>query len=196
MFHKQHTGGPVNIPIDVTQIDWAKVAEGGKLLLWAGGQIKVWIEKRMAATPKSPSAPSGTTTEVAPKEIAIVVLISRPAEQDVRAFLQSQNIEADLFRIESLTPQLPPDPNVWEEIVREFFAVFNRIQATSGARKFHIFLAGPAALAFAMGCTLSTLFDVHLYQWPVGGTGSYYEVIRGTSRERLMSPPKSAAADK
>lgn len=163
------------------------------LLLWTGKQIKAWLEARQAGNPQA--MPEKTHQKKTPSDVAIAVRISRLNVEDVRAFLAARRIAADVVVISNSDSDevvhLPNEAGVWEELVREFYTAFTTIQAQIGARRFHIFLSAPAALSFAMGCTMSTMYDVHLYQWD-GDRGTYTEVIRGTSRERLMKPARAA----
>jgi SMODS-associated and fused to various effectors sensor domain len=121
------------------------------------------------------------------REVALVVQLSRTPLKDVQRFLESRRIEAEMIVVTRPgdPPELfiPVEPALWEEIVRDFHAGVVRVQQQRGAQRFHVFLAAPAALAFAMGCTMSTQYDAHLYHWD-GST--YVEVIRDTSRHRLM----------
>ncbi|HEY4687752.1 MAG TPA: SAVED domain-containing protein [Anaerolineae bacterium] len=177
------------IPISPT--DAQTLADATKILLWAGKQIKAWLEARQANKPKPASGK--TSRKKAPTDVAIAVRISRLSVEDVRAFLAARRIAADIVVISNSDTDevvhLPNEAGVWEELVREFYTAFTTIQAEIGARRFHVFLAAPAALSFAMGCTMSTMYDVHLYQWD-GDRGTYVEVVRGTSRERLMKPAR------
>ena len=176
--------------ITPSDLDNAKTAL--ELILWAGKHLKVWVESR---TPDTESKAKTAKPKKMPGDIAIAVRISRLNVQDVKAYLAAHKIDAEVLVIantrEDEVVHLLNDPDAWEEIVREFYTAFTKIQAERGAKRFHIFLAAPAALAFAMGCTMSTLYDVHLYQWDLDRQ-TYVEVIRGTSRKRLMTPVKGA----
>jgi hypothetical protein len=161
-----------------------------KLFVWAGKQLKAWVESRQPGAAEAKAKPARKAKR---RDVAIVVRISRLNVEDVRAFLAARKIDADLVVISNSPSDqvvhLPNDAEAWEELVREFYAAFTKIQAETGARRFHLFLAAPAALGFAMGCTMSTLYDVHLYQWDPDRQ-TYVEIIRGTSRNRLMAPVK------
>lgn len=180
------------LPINPT--DAQTLLDAGKLLVWGGKQLKVWIEARQAAEPDA--KPTTTQKKKTAPDVAIVVRISRMNVEDVRHYLDTHKIKADLIVISNTTSDeaihLPSDADAWEEMVREFYTAFTKIQAQSGAKRFHIFLSAPAALAFAMGCTMSTLYDVRLYQWDIE-QHVYFEAIRGASRKRLMSPSKGSA---
>jgi len=176
------------LPLSPTDAQTLKDATG--LLLFAGQQIKAWIVARQAARADKPAKEVETLGEAKqPGDVAIVVRISRLNVVDVRAYLKLRQIDADLIVISNSDSDevrnLPYEAEVWEELVREFYAAFTQVQARYGAQRFHVFVAAPAALTFAMGCTMSTLYDVHLYQWDLG-QHTYVEVIRSTSRERLM----------
>lgn len=181
------------LPLTPSDAETLKEATG--LLLWAGKQIKVWIEARLADGRDAPKTDLETKgKKKKPRDIAIVVRISRLAVEDVHAYLKKQNLDADLIVISNSDTDkvvhLSNKAEVWEELVREFYTAFTKVQAEFGAQRFHIFVSAPAALTFAMGCTMSTLYDVHLYQWDLEDH-TYVEVIRGTSRERLMKQVKS-----
>jgi len=121
-----------------------------------------------------------------------VVQLSMSPVKDVRRFLDTQGIEADLILVTrpdaGASGMMPVDAAVWEETVREFHRGFSAVQEERGAQRFHLFMSAPTVLAFAMGCTVSTQYDFHLYQW-VPESGRYVEVIRGVTRDRLMRAP-------
>jgi len=180
------------LPLTPSDAETLKTATG--LLLWAGKQIKVWIEARRADRETNPKAKPPTIGKAKkPRDVAIVVRISRLAVEDVHAYLKQRKLDADVIVISNSDSDevihLPNKAEVWEELVREFYTAFTKVQAEFGAQRFHIFVSAPSALTFAMGCTMSTLYDVHLYQWDLENH-TYVEVIRGTSRERLMKVVK------
>ncbi|HLF25544.1 MAG TPA: SAVED domain-containing protein [Anaerolineae bacterium] len=174
--------------LPISPADAQTLKDAVPLLLWAGKQIKAWLQARQANPPKSRAG--AVRGQRAARDVAIVVRISRVNVEDVRVFLEQQQIDAEMIVISNSDTDevvyLPNAADAWEELVREFYTAFSKIQAEFGARRFHIFLAAPAALAFAMGCTMSTLYDVQLYQWDLDEQ-TYVEVIRGTSRKRLMA---------
>ena len=176
-------------PISPSDVETAKKAFD--LMVWAGEHIKAWIESRESKADASAKPSPKTKT---PNAVAIAVRISRMNVADVKAFLAAHKIDAQMIVVANSEMDEPVhllnDPDLWEAIVREFYTAFTQIQAERGAKTFHTFLAAPAALAFAMGCTMSTFFDVHLYQWDPDRQ-TYVEVIRGTSRRRLMTPAKN-----
>jgi hypothetical protein len=148
-------------------------------IVWRGSRLLFGLLGKLSSRPR--------------QDVALVVEINRPAVEDVKRFLEQRSIDADVVVVTrrdiAAGQNLPMEPAVWEEIVREYYDGFTQLQRQRGTRRFHVFLAAPAALVFAMGCTMSTQYDVHLYQWSESGTSderTYVEVIRGTSRQRLM----------
>lgn len=186
----------MTLPLSPTDAQTLKEAVG--ILFWAGKQIKVWLEARQADREASAGAkPASKGKSKKPRDVAIIVRISRPATEDVHVYLKKRNLDADVIVISNsdsgVVAHLPNKAEVWEELVREFYTAFTKVQAEFGAQRFHIFVSAPAALTFAMGCTMSTLYEVHLYQWDLENH-TYVEVIRGTSRERLMKEVKGRKA--
>lgn len=177
---------------NITPTDLENAKTGIDILFWVGKHVKVWWDSRNEDEGKSKSKTA--TKKKSTRDVAIAVRISRMNVADVRSFLAARKTDADLVIISNSDTDevvhLPNDPNVWEEIVSEYYTAFTKIQAEHGAKRFHVFLAAPAALAFAMGATMGTLYEVRLYQWDQEHH-VYTEVIRGTSRERLMRSVKS-----
>lgn len=128
------------------------------------------------------STPKGVApgTHFSEKDIAIVVSIARPVRTTVDEFLYKNRIMAEIVQIEG-KGRLSQKEEDWTAIVAEFYQIIWKIQSMLGAPTYHLFVAAPAALTFALGAVLGLNYDVHVYHW----FGDDYKEVLVTSSKLL-----------
>lgn len=121
------------------------------------------------------------------QDVAIVVDINRRLLPDVAAYLQEQQIDADLFFVtNNLTYAFKSkaldvnDPEEWKEVVQEFNAVMEQLKVHVKRRRIHIFMSVPLPIAFGMGAVWGTVdvATVYHYQGSEQEPSTYYPVMK------------------
>lgn len=106
-------------------------------------------------------------------DIAILIQISQPAYIDVKNFLEKSNIKAPLFVISHdgaaegrrLNDR---DPAEWLEVVQAFSSQIADIKRAYGSKQYHLFIAAPSVIAFALGSVAKELTAFKLYNFVHG----------------------------
>jgi len=115
-------------------------------------------------------------------DVAVMVQINQFLVSTTKKFLENERIDAHLILITnaedgSSIKYLDNDKKQeWIDMVADFFDAVTKIERDWGARTFHVFLAAPAALAFALGCKMSVQHNIRLYNW-VAEERSYVRVL-------------------
>ncbi len=115
-------------------------------------------------------------------DVAVLVDINQRMLPSVRKYLAEKKLDADLIVVTNdptygEQPRfLDPDkPEEWEQVVVEFNAVLNKLKATVGKARVHLFLSTPLPLALALGCVMGTVNEgAILYHWQ---ESTYWPVI-------------------
>jgi len=116
------------------------------------------------------------------EDVAIAIQINRPIAQSVKEYLEREGINAHLVVVtnsqDGVSIKWLDNDKVyqWREVVSDFFEEVQRIQREWGAKTFHLFFATPNALAFTLGCTMSLLYNIRVYNW-VAEELSYIRVL-------------------
>jgi hypothetical protein len=87
------------------------------------------------------------------------------------------------------TERLPPDPAVWHEFLEEAgqqISLFR--QHLAGGCVYHVFVHGPASLAFGLGATLGTRNRVIAYHFSDGGYQPVIDLSQDTRRIKAELP--------
>ena len=106
--------------------------------------------------------------------IAMVLGISRPILNDVKASTQAQSLDiGEYMNFEPLEgcSLAAIDHDVPECAHRMAVAavdILSKLQAKIGCRPIHLFLAGPAAFAVLLGQQLSNVGPIQCYDWSAG----------------------------
>lgn len=150
-------------------------------LLYQGKRLfTYWITPK-ASTEDQEQEVFSTDSLSSAKDIAIIIEITRPIFVDVARFLKEQGVEAELIVIqqEDQNAFLAADqPDIWEELVREFSQSANTIKRKSGKTNMHIFISSPLPLAFGLGAVWGTVDRAIVYHWQNG-----YKPVMKISRE-------------
>jgi hypothetical protein len=152
-----------------------------EMMMRLGGELAHIGLKRLVARIREPKE-SGPMISYSGRDIAVVFSVTRPIKTDVEQFLFKNRIMAEVIEIKS-KGRLSQDEKEWVEIVREFNEVIMKIQEELGTVTYHLFIAAPTALAFALGSILGLNYDIHVYH-RFEEISDYREVLV-TSRELL-----------
>lgn len=115
-------------------------------------------------------------------DVAVMVQINQFLVTTTKKFLENEGIDARLILITNVEDggsikYLDNDKKQeWIDVVSDFFDAVTGIERDWGARTLHVFLAAPAALAFALGCKMSVQHNIRLYNW-VAEERSYVRVL-------------------
>jgi len=115
-------------------------------------------------------------------DVAVMVQINQFLVPTTKKFLENEGIDAHLILITNVEDggsikYLDNDKKQeWIDVVADFFDAVTGIERDWGARTLHVFLAAPAALAFALGCKMSVQHNIRLYNW-VAEERSYVRVL-------------------
>jgi len=168
---------------------WGELAENAKTILTLLGMTTSYVAVLADHGKKVWTYVIGQKDKPEPlkSHVAFVVEITRPAVASVKQYLDEQNIDANLVVIRSgkleeggeLQPLKDDDPAEWGEVVKSFRRQVEAIVQKGGAaREFHVFISGPAALAFGLGSVVGTLYRMRVYNWTRGGETGYLPVVR------------------
>ena len=152
-----------------------------EMMMRLGGELAHLGLERLVAKIREPKE-SDPLILYSGKDIAIVFSVTRPIKTDVEQFLFKNRIMAEVIEIKS-KGRLSQDEKEWIEIVREFNEVITKIQEKLGTVTYHLFIAAPSALSFALGSILGLNYDIHVYH-RFEEISDYREVLV-TSRELL-----------
>ncbi len=115
-------------------------------------------------------------------DVAIMVQINQFLLATTREFLEREGIDAHLVLTTNVEggetiQYLDNDKKYeWIDVVSDFYDAVMQIERDWGAKTIHVFLATPAALAFALGCKMSVHHNIRLYNW-VAEERSYVRVL-------------------
>lgn len=115
-------------------------------------------------------------------DVAVMVQINQFLVPTTKKFLENEGIDAHLVLITNVEDgssikYLDNDKKQeWIDVVADFFDAVTEIERNWGAKTLHVFLAAPAALAFALGCKMSVQHNIRLYNW-VAEERSYVRVL-------------------
>lgn len=118
-------------------------------------------------------------------DVAILVQVIRPSAVDVKNYLEENNIDAPLYIVSNSEAKENEigvariddrDRRAWKAVAKDFANEIAKIQKRYGAKQYHIFIAAPSVLAFALGCSVGTLYRMKLYNW-LRDESTYVEVL-------------------
>lgn len=115
-------------------------------------------------------------------DVAVMVQINQFLVTTTKKFLENEGIDAHLILITNVEDgssieYLDNDKKQeWIDVVADFFDAVTGIERDWGAKTLHVFLAAPAALAFALGCKMSVQHNIRLYNW-MAEERSYVRVL-------------------
>ncbi|ODN30757.1 SAVED domain-containing protein [Fervidobacterium thailandense] len=99
------------------------------------------------------------------EELAIILqFASHSSEGSVKKFLETMNLVADLLEIRHTSSGNVPLGD-WSVEVSEIYSVIQKLRQDNYYRRFHLFLAVPVSIAFALGLALGTYVPLTIYQY-------------------------------
>jgi len=156
-------------------------------ILQQGQQLYTYLFGKRKASPKPATlatvdAWAADAWEMEMKQdVAILVDINQRMLLDVAAYLDEQQIDANLIIVTN-DPAYGPNrrfldpttPAEWAELVQEFYTAIGIIQRYTANARLHFFLSTPLPLAFGLGAVWGTVDDALVYHWQ---NGTYYPAM-------------------
>jgi len=139
-------------------------------LLKHGKRLYTYFIGQQRATEKTTETGQETVTMVAKEDVAILVDINRRLLADVTAYLQAQQIDANIMIVTNDPTYSNKvrfldvnNPEEWTEIVTEFNETIGVIKRYVGNARMHFFLSTPLPIAFGLGSVWGTVDEAIVY---------------------------------